>query len=644
MGILRTGQKTDAVVTISTVKPAKPRTPSATNTASPSLPPRKTSATVDTTSSRPAPAPRLPPRTETNGHCNNGSSTPRPALPARQPSELPRKASDESIKSTISTMTSASNVSTRTSDSGRVRAPAYDPASLPPLPPKRTQEDRDRDQARLPALKASKSTTSVLMSKVRSGSTQYNQQQQQPVAPLPRRPTSSVVSTVETLAAPSPPPRRLPPTDIPALPARRDTTGLTEPAVPPRPVSATGLPTPEATPPPPPPPPIPSATRPDLSKLMATKPRMPSSATDTALAAPSSSAGECLQCRDFSAVDAHAAKFPREQVPSLDWLADRLTAPFPSRTDKARAIFSWLHHNIDYNTVAFFNNAVKPSTPQSTLTTGLAVCEGYAGLFAALATKAGLEAIVVGGHGKGFGYAPVAPGSPAPPPNPTGHAWNAVRLDHGEWKLLDPCWGAGHVNGRNQPYKRSFTSGEFTRSNAQFGRTHFPSNPAHFFLPGGATVSWSEYYLGDVPGGGPAVEVYGDMAPQEGFDKFSFVPRQRQLRAAAMGSGPMRFSFTRVCEHWDPHRHGKGTPYSYVLATAVAEGGKAKEMLQFNTDGFHWWLDLQDAQHRLGNNGDKVFVYAVTSVGGQDARGIAWSEQLFYQGVGWNGVAMWEVV
>ena len=50
---------------------------------------------------------------------------------------------------------------------------------------------------------------------------------------------------------------------------------------------------------------------------------------------------------------------------------------------------------------AFFNKCLQPSTPFSTLDTGLAVCEGYAALFTALAAKAGLEVFTVGGHGKG---------------------------------------------------------------------------------------------------------------------------------------------------------------------------------------------------------------------------------------------------
>src|SRR5436190_1323988 len=87
----------------------------------------------------------------------------------------------------------------------------------------------------------------------------------------------------------------------------------------------------------------------------------------------------CIKCRDFTHADAHAALFPRQHITSLPDLAHALTSPFPSETDKARAIFTWLHHNVAYDTTMFFSGHLKPSTAESTLQSGLAVCDGYAG-------------------------------------------------------------------------------------------------------------------------------------------------------------------------------------------------------------------------------------------------------------------------
>ena len=221
-----------------------------------------------------------------------------------------------------------------------------------------------------------------------------------PNAPtLPSRP--SLPQRTPSSEVPPPPPayaRRLPPSTIPPVKPRTE-DGPTVPARPgptPEPLNSNGI---ERVPPP-----VPTSTRPDLSKIMSTKPKIAVNQAAVNSTIPPVSQASCLKCRDFSGPDNHAGKFPRQNVPSLDWLATQLTDPFPSLTDKARAIFTWLHHNIDYNVEAFFNGTVKPSTPISTLDTGLAVCEGYAGLFTALATKAGLESIVVGGHGKGKSY------------------------------------------------------------------------------------------------------------------------------------------------------------------------------------------------------------------------------------------------
>lgn len=89
----------------------------------------------------------------------------------------------------------------------------------------------------------------------------------------------------------------------------------------------------------------------------------------------SGAAPQCLVCRDFSGPDNHAAKFPRHQLPSSDvgYLASLLCDPFPSATDKARAIFTWLHHNVDYDTKNFFAGTLQPSTPEKTITSGM-VC------------------------------------------------------------------------------------------------------------------------------------------------------------------------------------------------------------------------------------------------------------------------------
>ncbi|KAJ6257078.1 hypothetical protein Dda_7963 [Drechslerella dactyloides] len=248
--------------------------------------------------------------------------------------------------------------------------------------------------------------------------------------------------------------------------------------------------------------------------------------------------GVCLKCRDFSQPDAHAAMFPRHAYNDVQRLALDLTAPFESATDKARVIFTWLHHNVVYDVQGFFNNTVKPSTPASTLKTGLAVCEGYAGLFAAMAVYAGLEAIVVSGHGKGYGWTETD--KSYVPPFKGNHAWNACRIDGGEWHLIDPCWGAGHLDSQKNTYNQTFDPEHFTGTNEEFGKRHYPAESEYQFLD--RPITWEQYFLmqEDAP------TMFCHMSNAEfNYGKNTVEPRQRVLSPYKRHN----FRLAGICEH-----------------------------------------------------------------------------------------------
>lgn len=394
------------------------------------------------------------------------------------------------------------------------------------------------------------------------------------------------------------------------------------------------------------PPPIPMGSRPDLAALQASKPKP--SVPSTSQYAPTQHAssqyangdGLCLHCRDFSAPDDHASRFPRESIPSdVDWLSHQLTSPFPSITDKARAIFTWLHHNVAYDVVALRNNAVKPSTPQGTLASGLAVCEGYAGLFAALAMKAGLEVLVISGASKGGGHRQLRPDESIPPFKST-HAWNACRLDDGQWKLIDPCWGAGTVNA-GQPYKKAFHPERFTQSNDDFGRSHYPTDNSKQFRNDGRLLSWEEYTRGHKFG--TQAHMFSGFTSEEGLSEFSFAPMANPIVLAHQGP-TVRFSFQKVCPHWDPVRSGRGPWYLYVLHLKGLDGTNRNHVPFEQGDGV-WWCDVPTAD--LGEPGCKAQIYTVTKFDGNDGRGLTVEEYRQKKGrvgMSFGGVGVWDIV
>ncbi|RFU29534.1 hypothetical protein B7463_g6800, partial [Scytalidium lignicola] len=379
------------------------------------------------------------------------------------------------------------------------------------------------------------------------------------------------------------------------------------------------------------PPPIPISSKPSLPQINAVKSRP----------VPAPRQPGCLLCRDYSGPDSVGAQYPRQSLPRGDvtgYLADVLCGPFRSDTDKARAIFTWLHHNIAYDTEAFFSGNVRHVEPRDTVATGLAVCGGYAGLFLEIAHKAGLESVMVTGHGKGYGFSALKPGQSPPPRNPAGHAWNAVRIDNGEWKLIDCCWGAGHLS--NQVYNKKFNPAMFTMPNDDFGLKHFPQDDAYFFRSDGSIPTWEDYIRG--PTGTEPAQLFSCI-PDHGLSETSFLPGAKHLPVTADPEATIRFQFTKVCEHWDHVRNGKGKPYCFILKINGVDGRK-EDFVPFEKNDFYWWCDVRARD--LGCRGQTVSLFAVNSVNGKDARGLdkkGYLEKKGRAGMGFEGIAAWEV-
>jgi len=328
----------------------------------------------------------------------------------------------------------------------------------------------------------------------------------------------------------------------------------------------------------------------------------------------------CLLCRDFSAPDSVGAQYPRESLSRQDpvgFLAHALCDPFTSLTDKARAIFTWAHHNIVYDYESFCSGNLRHVTAEDVIFSGKAVCAGYAGCYEAIAKRAGLECIVVTGHGKGVGYTPLKKGERAPPKKPDGHAWNAVRIDGGEWKLLDACWGAGHLDVCTNSYKKQFSPIEFGASNEVFGMRHYPQNPRHFFRADGKVPTWEEYFtdgLDDEP-----VKKFGSLY-EDGCAGHSVSPRERNIHVYS--GQVVRFQFSNICEHWAKVNHGKlRKPF---LLSIKGLDGRDEQCIPFETDGYWWWIDVNARD--LGAPGQKVTLIVLETFDNKDATGVTPAE------------------
>ncbi|RYP62379.1 hypothetical protein DL770_009605 [Monosporascus sp. CRB-9-2] len=586
----------------------------------PALPQRTSTSNSVAEQSPVLPARNVPPPLPSRTNSSESS----PALPPRKPSSQQLRSRRDSNSSDVSHISSVSNlslkpVSSRTSttstEARRILAPSFDQAKLPPLPP--TKREREAQAAKE---QAEMKTTEPVK------------------APLLPARSAPVVPQIEPGARPSIPPR------LPSRPAKPHTLPQVEDSAPTLP---------RRLPPPPStftrpkttfepvqksavkpiengdddaPPPVPLSSRPTFAQIEAVSVR-----------GTANKAISCLVCRDFSGPDSVAVQYPSHSLPRQDpvgYLAQVLCGPFPSATDKARAIFTWCHHNIAYNVEEFFGKCVRHRGVEETIFHGKAVCQGYAEVYQAIATRAGLQCVVVSGHGKGYGYVPLAAGQRPPPRNATGHAWNAVCIDGGEWKLIDACWGAGAVC--DQQYKKGFTPEMFYLSNDLFGLKHFPADRRHFYRSDGRIPTWEEYIVGPIHGGGEKAQWFG-TATEEGISEFTFSPAEKRIPVRDSNE-VVRFQFSRVCEHWDPERNGKGKPY-LLLLKIHGRGGK-DDLVPLDTDDFWWWADVPARD--LGAPGQEVFLYALTTLNNRDARGVTKAEYL--RALSGNGYSMaWAV-
>ncbi|NLB95498.1 MAG: hypothetical protein GX785_07285 [Armatimonadetes bacterium] len=172
----------------------------------------------------------------------------------------------------------------------------------------------------------------------------------------------------------------------------------------------------------------------------------------------------------FAQVDAHAEKAPPSAEKSVSALAKYLVRPARNDEEKARAIFRWITLNVSYDTARYQSGAPGAMSPEEVLHRRKAVCSGYAALFEHLAKEAGLEAVTIRGHSKGY---PISASERQD--SDLNHAWNAVKID-GKWRLLDCTWGAGHVT-PSMKFVRKFSEHYFLTPPEEFLYGHFPLEP-----------------------------------------------------------------------------------------------------------------------------------------------------------------------
>ncbi len=186
----------------------------------------------------------------------------------------------------------------------------------------------------------------------------------------------------------------------------------------------------------------------------------------------------------FAATDSLADHAPAAVERSVPALAAYLARAGSDETTKARALYRWIAGHIDYDVAGFRAGRPGDVSPEGVLRSRSSVCEGYARLAEALGTAMGLQVQVVPGWSKGYGFTAGQRFD-----GPTNHAWNAVRID-GQWRLMDPTWGAGYLD-QSTRFVRRFQEHYFLTPPDAFVFDHLPQDPQWQLLE--RPISAAEY-------------------------------------------------------------------------------------------------------------------------------------------------------
>lgn len=173
--------------------------------------------------------------------------------------------------------------------------------------------------------------------------------------------------------------------------------------------------------------------------------------------------------KEMTALDRYAQSAPKSLWQDLPGLTDYLTENADTDYKKVRAIYVWIITHIDYDRAAADADKRSNRTIADVLVRRQAICYGYAQLFQAMCTHAGVQSVVVHGYAREEGR---GSGSLSTP----NHSWNAVKVD-GEWKLLDATWGAGSLAPK-APLIQEQEDDHFLPSPQQFVQSRLPGDPS----------------------------------------------------------------------------------------------------------------------------------------------------------------------
>lgn len=188
--------------------------------------------------------------------------------------------------------------------------------------------------------------------------------------------------------------------------------------------------------------------------------------------------------QNYELVDKTVLDYP--SYSNLETLSKRINNDFKTEVDKARAAYTWIATNINYdiettrrpkvfNTIMYFSEKdyqrqLKTHLKRKVeiaLLSKKALCEGYSAMFVELCELLNLEAKIIKGIAK------VRPSEINSFKKSKNHAWNAIKIN-GKWQLVDVGWSNGFLDDTSGNWVNDFNDFFFFTKPEHFITSHYP--------------------------------------------------------------------------------------------------------------------------------------------------------------------------
>ena len=219
--------------------------------------------------------------------------------------------------------------------------------------------------------------------------------------------------------------------------------------------------------------------------------------------------------KTYVEIDKQSQRVPDSLV-TYQQVATHLTQNLTTDTQKARAIYTWIAHNITYD-LSQMNTNKRYESSQELLdevwTKRRGICQHYSELFLAMSQYVGLKSYLIAGYVRDSSGAIAA----------YSHAWNALVIDD-HYYLVDVTWAAGYeLKGK---YIHQFQDAYFLIPPKEFIKDHMPFDPMWQFVEN--PLTHAEFIAKKMT----SLDKRGSFMVRDSIAQYQRLSRYEQLKSA----------------------------------------------------------------------------------------------------------------